>query len=743
MVKRIEGMSVKLTQVGGFTRTLGLLAGFGLLSITAVLVAQSPRQQTSLALIFAILSILIPGIYLMRALKAFPDDYLAELIYGSSIIVSIIILVHPVLSRFNLGFFTSVLVISIGIVSLILSIKNNSLNTPKLVNLKSIALTVSILIFISIWLGRQAATIPASQLDLFVVEPDIYHHISLAAEITHHGGEIFPFVAGSAIPLIYHVGAFSLGSFLTFNGLFTLPIAMFRIEFIGISLLYIFSLFVIGKQISQKLIGGITAVIIGALTLFPSVYISGGFTNPAIRTGSLSQLVGSTLMLLGLGLAIHISQKKIQSSVFFVLLFLLSAATALSKGPAGVMLVGILMILAVSDGFLEKSWVSLKSFFAGLIGFLTVFPFIFEFGATGSSGSSVEINPFQTVRAILIYQNIDVTRLNVIIFFTVLFFSAISPLLITLPFLKANKDRSKIIALSAGVGAGVLGLFTFEIWGDSQWYIFYTIIPVVALLYALLAKIAFENKEIYTPFFYLSLGFFIQPILYNLINRWLELSPIYVYAAWLISSLIIILLGFFIATNYERASWISALQMAAVALAGIGLFSALATNDPKPMPVGNYEHPWSITVGTQAVGDYLRKNSSSDDLLISNRHCIGPEENNPCHARVFALSALSERRVLLEGWSYTTCPLEQPLINTFWDDELFSLNQAVVLEPSQEVFFKASRYGARWLVIDRQRPAAEDFSDYATLEFSTGAMEIWRIKNPSTVIDLPKVHGCS
>jgi TctA family transporter len=86
----------------------------------------------------------------------------------------------------------------------------------------------------------------------------------------------------------------------------------------------------------------------------------------------------------------------------------------------------------------------------------------------------------------------------------VLFFSTISPLLVALPFLKEKRNRSKIIALSSGVAAGVLGLFTFEIWGDSQWYIFYTIIPVVALLYALLARIAFENKEIYTPFFYLS-----------------------------------------------------------------------------------------------------------------------------------------------------------------------------------------------------------------------------------------------
>jgi hypothetical protein len=112
-----EGMSVKLTQVGGFTRSIGLIAGFGFLSIISILVAGSPKQQTGLALIFAVVSILIPGLYLMRAINAFTNDYLAELVYGSAVIISIVILIHPILSRLNLGFLTSALVILIGLIS--------------------------------------------------------------------------------------------------------------------------------------------------------------------------------------------------------------------------------------------------------------------------------------------------------------------------------------------------------------------------------------------------------------------------------------------------------------------------------------------------------------------------------------------------------------------------------------------------------------------------------------------------
>jgi hypothetical protein len=742
VVKKIEGMSVKLTQIGGFTRTLGLLAGFGFLSIISFLVAQSPKQQTGLALIFAIVTILIPGIYLMRALNAFTNDYLAELVYGSAIIISIIILLHPLFARFNLGILTVVLVLLIGLISFVVSIKRGLINTPKLVEIGPLFLYLPLLIIISIWLGRQAAAVPANNLDLFVVPPDIYHHMSLAAEITHHGGQIFPYVAGSAVSLIYHFGAFSLGSFLTFNGFFTLPIAMYRIEFILISLLFIFALFVVGKQLTEKSLGGFTAVVVGAFTLFPTFEVADGLRVATTRTLSISQLVGSTLLVVGLGLALRVAQAKYASPITLIFLVLINAATSLSKGPTGAMLVGVLLVLAVSQRIFENTWVSIKTFFASLVGFLVVFPFIFEIGASGSNGVSLWINPLHTVRVVLGYQNIEINRTNLLIFSAVLFFSAVSPALIAVTFLKEKIYRSKIIALSSGVVAGAIGLMTFEAWGNSQWFVYYPIIPLVAILYALLAKIAFENTEIYSPLLYLGLGLIAQPTLHTIIRRWLEPSQIYYNLAWLISALIIVLFGFLIAYFYERSSSLTAIQMAAVTLAGVGLLSALNTNDIRPMPVGNYEHPWSTTVGTQAAADYLRKNSQPDELLITNRHCVGPEENNPCHARIFALSALAERRVLLEGWSYTTCPLSEPLINRFWNDELFELNQKVVLNPDAIAMREVSRYGAKWIVIDRLRPATENFSSLATLEFSKGDMEVWKISNPSPVVDLPKIRGC-
>lgn len=737
-----EGMSVKLTQVGGFTRSIGLIAGFGFLSVIAFLVAGSPKQLTGLALIFAVISILIPGLYLMKALNTFSNDHLAELVYGSAVIISLIILIHPLLSRFNAGFITLVVVLLIGLISFIVSLKKDLINPPKLVEVSRLFIYFPILIIISIWLGRQAAAVPASNLDLSVVPPDIYHHMSLAAEITHHGGQIFPYVAGSQVDLIYHYGAFSLGSFLSFNGYFSLPIAMYRVEFILISLLFIFALFVVGKQLTEKSLGGFVAVIIGAFTLFPTFDVADGLRIATTRTLSISQLVGSTLLVVGLGLALRVAQVKYVSGLTLFFIALVNAATSLSKGPTGAMLVGVLLVLAISQRYFEKTWISFKTFIASLIGFLIVFPFIFELGSSGANGVSLRINPLHTVRVVLGYQDIEISQTNLFIFSFILFFSALSPAIIAATFLTEKIYRPKIIALSSGVVAGAIGLMIFEAWGNSQWFVYYPIIPLVAILFALLAKIAFANRTVNSPLLYLGIGLIAQPTLHTILRRWLEPSQIYYNLLWLISTLIVIIIGFLIARFYENTSTTTALQMAAVTLVGVGLLSALSTNDIRPMPVGNYEHPWSTTIGTQAVGDYLRANSSPDDVLISNRHCVGPEENNPCHARIFALSALAERRVLVEGWSYTTCPLSEPLINSFWDDELFNLNQKVVNNPDLASIQKISRYGANWIIIDRLRPAAADFSEFASLQFSKGDMEVWKINNPSEVKDLPAQRGC-
>jgi hypothetical protein len=158
------------------------------------------------------------------------------------------------------------------------------------------------------------------------------------------------------------------------------------------------------------------------------------------------------------------------------------------------------------------------------------------------------------------------------------------------------------------------------------------------------------------------------------------------------------------------------------------MFSGLTRFDQKAYSLP--EHPYSVTVGTYEIAKYLKKESDKNDLIATNRHCAGLEESQTCTARQFALSALSERRVFLEGWSYTTCPLSEPLLNKYWKEDSWRINQDFFLTPNDASFEILRKSGVDWLVIDSSRPSASDFNNYAELIKTSGNMALWKIINP-------------
>jgi hypothetical protein len=160
----------------------------------------------------------------------------------------------------------------------------------------------------------------------------------------------------------------------------------------------------------------------------------------------------------------------------------------------------------------------------------------------------------------------------------------------------------------------------------------------------------------------------------------------------------------------------------------IGMFSGLTRFDQKAYSLP--EHPYSVTVGTYEIAKYLKMESDKNDLIATNRHCAGLEENQTCTARQFALSALSERRVFLEGWSYTTCPLSEPLLNKYWKEDSWRINQDFFLTPNDASFEILQKSGVDWLVIDSSRPSASDFNNYAELIKTSGNMTLWKVINP-------------
>lgn len=110
-----------------------------------------------------------------------------------------------------------------------------------------------------------------------------------------------------------------------------------------------------------------------------------------------------------------------------------------------------------------------------------------------------------------------------------------------------------------------------------------------------------------------------------------------------------------------------------------------------------------VADGLAPAALWLRDASKPDDVVATNAHCYGAPSS--CDARHFLVSALTERRVLVEGWAYPDGgDRGRPWARTnpFWDTERYEQNEAVFTRPTQEaVDLLAEQYGVRWLFVDR------------------------------------------
>lgn len=98
-----------------------------------------------------------------------------------------------------------------------------------------------------------------------------------------------------------------------------------------------------------------------------------------------------------------------------------------------------------------------------------------------------------------------------------------------------------------------------------------------------------------------------------------------------------------------------------------------------------------------------------DAVLATNVHCRGVETVPGCDARGFWVAALTERRVLLGGWAYTTLGRstqgdegQYHVYRPYPDADLFELNEAAFHRPSDEVFTALAQQGVTHLFAARR-----------------------------------------
>jgi hypothetical protein len=709
-------------------KRLALLALFKIALLIPIfsvfLVTNIGYKNLAISLLVVSFSLLIPGSLFLDTIRFKTSGFLENIVLGTSVAAGLALLVHPLMGFVGLGRFTFLLFIIIGIVLIITRFRSFSF-TVKNLNLRLSFLISFLLIPFGIWVGRQADVVPIKDFDNFSVPPDIYHHLSIAAEIGNLGPAIFPYVAGSGVSLQYHWGAFSLGSFLNAGDLISLPIAMFRVEFILLSFLLLTLLFFTGKFVGKGNLAGGVAALFGVLTIYPAYEISDGLRVPLIRTGSISQLAASVFLVATLRIFFQICESKKINYFHLSLLSILVMATTLSKGPTGLLLLGIIGLTAMIYIFSKAIKFGLNLIISSLIGFALILPVIFTFGPTKSSGMSLWISPLTSVKTILGYYGEPVSSRNLLILSIVLAVSCLTPFLILL--LNLNKKPTYLIPLIVASAIGTLGLFIFEAWGNSQWFIYYPVGLLIAISLSIILPSVINNFSNIQLVMLITLGLFFQNVVHLLLRNWFEPNVLNFGALWVVSVAYIFFASLLISLVIWKLGIYQSLIAASITILFIGVFSALNHKDIYPYPVSNYEHPWSITKGTYKAASFIKENSSKDDVVATNRHCVGPEESNTCISRIFTISALAERRTFVEGWAYTTCPVSEALNNSYWNKPHFELNQQVVLDSDKKAAKEISAYGVKWLLIDLRRPHSKDLSNIASKEFSAGQVEVWKL----------------
>ena len=216
-----------------------------------------------------------------------------------------------------------------------------------------------------------------------------------------------------------------------------------------------------------------------------------------------------------------------------------------------------------------------------------------------------------------------------------------------------------------------------------------------------------------------------QPILFTVFSSFVPRAQVIrTFILWAIATGFVFLVTVLVAKINKKSTFTYLL----IVSLSIGMFSGLTKFDQKAYALP--EHPYSISVGTYEIANYLRKESNKNDLIATNRHCAGLEENQTCTARQFALSALSERRVFLEGWSYTTCPLSEPILNKYWKEDSWRVNQDFFVTPTTENFEVLRKSGVDWLVVDTTRSSVGNYEPFADLVKTSGSVSLWKVTDP-------------
>ncbi|WP_329005139.1 hypothetical protein OHA18_17340 [Kribbella sp. NBC_00709] len=150
-----------------------------------------------------------------------------------------------------------------------------------------------------------------------------------------------------------------------------------------------------------------------------------------------------------------------------------------------------------------------------------------------------------------------------------------------------------------------------------------------------------------------------------------------------------------------------------------------------------FAHPFrgGATAAEAGAAQWLQRNSTPGDLVATNAHCI-IQRNGLCDSRHFWLAALSERPVLIEGWSYSNqanrialTTGDNPSLIPYWDSSELAANDAAFKSPTPASIERLRQAGVRWLYADnRAGGVSPALRNYVRLRHATLDATIYELR---------------
>lgn len=176
------------------------------------------------------------------------------------------------------------------------------------------------------------------------------------------------------------------------------------------------------------------------------------------------------------------------------------------------------------------------------------------------------------------------------------------------------------------------------------------------------------------------------------------------------------------------------LAMAVVTTGAVGVVATTATYEAVPSirPVAPSK-PLAVSRAQIEAARWVRDNSDPDDLVMTNRHCVGTGEPVRCDSRRFVVAAFTERQVLLEGWTATPMSAKlgprgrDSITVDYWDQDLLRLNDGFIAAPDAAAADRLRALGVRWVLADATRPRAATLEPHATLRFRTQDVDVYEL----------------